>query len=408
VPSGGIAPLFVQWFIGTGCVAANAITPPPPTSTLTYVTGVLSTTTVYSAQVTDSSGGTPAASACATITITVNNGPISVAADSVGSYAGLVYVTNPTSIGSGSLADSVSVIDSDSNSVVAVVPLTYTVGATTYTVNPWGVAIDPVNNLVYVTGTYGTGFNTATPTYVGGVVCVISQATNTETGCQVTSGMFPEGVAVNTALGQAFVANSDNDHVDIFNTPIIAAAVNSVLVGPGPMNVVVNQATYNVFVSDNGGNTISVLQPRGGTNYAVTTVTVGFEPVGIAINPLNNNVYVANSGSGTVSVLSGTTFQTLATIKTGGSPTGIDIDTVSNTAYVADAANGDVIAINLATNAPSATTIPVGSTPMSVSFFLNPASPALPNLVYVANSGSNFVSVINPATGLVVATIVVP
>jgi len=185
-------------------------------------------------------------------------------------------------------------------------------------------------------------------------------------------------------------------------------STNTVNVGPGPMNVVVDPTTNNIYVTNNGGDTLSVIQPQTPTTLAVTTVPVGFEPVGVAINPLNDEILVANSGSGTVSVLSGSNYQTLATIKTGGEPTGISVDAASNTAYVNDAMNNDVIAINLATNAPSATTIPVGTAPFGSSFFLSPASPAIPSLLIVTNSGSNYISVINPATGQVTCTIVVP
>jgi len=434
--TGGTAPLFYQWFIGSSCAAADAVTAPSPFGT-SYNTGVISTTNTYSVQVTDSSSGTPAASACATTTITVNNGPQGIAVagtnpvTGLNSFTGLVYVANPSSYPYTS-GNSVSVIDSDSNTVVNAIPLTITVGGYTWGVSPFGVAIDQeaTYSYVYVTGTATWFCLTATPTscitdaaflglsstaqalytaYAEGVVCTINMPTSTLLGCSETSGFVPTGIAVNEALGQAYVANNDANTVDVFALPIAPGStpLTTINVGAGPLMVTVDPATYTVYVSDSSSNTVSVLQPRGGINFGVTTVPVGFEPVGIAINPLTNDVYVANSGSGTVSVLSGSSYQTLATIKTGGAPTGIDIDTASNTAYVADAANNVIIPISLATNTPG-TPIPVGNAPFGVAFFLNPASPGLPNLVYVTNSGSNFVSVINPATGKVVATIVVP
>jgi YVTN family beta-propeller protein len=388
IAAAGIAPDYVQWFIGPTCTAANAITGvigPIPPATGAYHTGVITATTTYSVLLTDSSAGTPPMSSCASTTISVDDGPMGVAAVDSGHYAGLAYVANPSTY-------SLSVIDSDSNSVIFNIPLVNTPG--TDPLIPFGVAVDPVANFVWVTGTdsiTGTGY-----------LCLVYILTNTEDSCYAV-GTAPEGVAVNTALTttQVYVANSGSNTVSVFTYGIGVTA--TVPVGPGPMGVAVDQSTGNVYVTDNGGNTLSVLQPVLNPPYGfvVTTVTVGFEPVGVAVDPLTNNVYVANSGSGTVSVLSGFTYNTLATIKVGGSPMGIDIDSATNAAYVANAATGSVSVINLATNAITTTTS-VGSGPFGVAVDLPNGS------VFVTNAGSNTVSVIDAATNTVVATIIVP
>jgi len=424
-----LAPDFLTWFIGSGCVAANAISLPTPapittfpittpliggTGSLTsfpwvYNTGVISTTTTYSVLLTDSSAATPALSSCANIVVTVNNGPSSIAVFSTGPSAGLVYstCTSPESY------NALCVIDSDSNTLITTIPLTY--GANP--LYPTAVAVMTCGGslpcssypggLVYVAGTYDSAGD--------GALCYVNPTTNTELGCQaLPAGSYPDGIAVNNVVDQVYVANSGTDSVSVNTVGVGITA--TVPVGPSPAGVAVDPNNYNVFVADAGGNTVSIMQPvapyylvTSTLGWTVTTATVGFEPTGVAFNPLNGNVYVTNSGSGTVTELSGSNYQVLATIKTGGEPSSIVIDTASNTAYVSDALDNVVIPINLATNAPSATTIPVGNNPSAMAFFLSPVvSSATPNLVYVANSGSNFISVINPATGLVVATIVLP
>jgi len=133
-------------------------------------------------------------------------------------------------------------------------------------------------------------------------------------------------------------------------------------------------------------------------------VNVGSRPVGVAVNALNDNVLVANSGDGTVSVLNGFSYATIATIKVGGSPQGVDINYPTATtafAYVANSA-GTVTVINLATNTPAASTIPVGSGASAI------AVDAADGTVFVANATSNTVSVISLSTGQLIATIVVP
>jgi len=393
--TGGTAPYYFQWFIGSSCTAANAISGAPPSSVNPLHTGVLSAPTTFSVQVVDSSNGSPAASACATISIGMKNGPLMVAVYSSGLYAGTAYVVG-TSQGEN---HELTILDSDSMSVIGHIPFTNTL--TGNPLNLWGVA---------VTNTpYPLGWVTGTDSVTGaGVLCYFSPATNIEGGC-FPVGNSPQGLAINGALAQVYVANNADNTVSVYDYTVngITATLN---VGPGPKQVAVDPNTNTVFVTDNLGNTLSVLVPSGASpfSWSVTTVPVGFKPWGVAVNPANDNVLVTNYGDGTVSVLNGFTYSTIATIKIGDSPRGIAIDSVANVAYVADYSSGAVSIINLATNTVSSTSIPVGSGPYGVAFFASPTDPTFPSLVFVTNNGSNTVSVINADTNTIVATIPVP
>jgi len=384
ITAGGLQPDSVQWFIGPTCTAADAVTgvvalPVTPVPfTTAYSAGVLTTSTTYSVLLTDSSMGTPALSSCATTTVTVDDGPISVATDQT---TGLSYVTVPQ-------GPSISVIDSDSNALVYNIALP--AGAA-----PWGIAVDS-----------GHGYGYVTYTLAGvGEVCMVDLVHNTVGPCTATgAGSAPEGVAVNNGMGQVYVALNGLNEVGVYSLVLVPIA--TVNVGAGPMNVAFDATTGTVYATDNSANTVSVIQQVPGPTFHVSTATVGFEPVGVAVDPATDNVYVANSGSGTVSVLNGFTYSVINTIKTGGMPNGVAIDTADNTALVTDGANGVVIPINMKTMTPG-TAITVGSSPNGISYFLNPVT-VFPNLAYVANSGSNSVSVINTATGKVIATIFVP
>ena len=122
----------------------------------------------------------------------------------------------------------------------------------------------------------------------------------------------------------------------------------------------------SVYVANSGSNTVSVISP------AITTVkniAVGNRPFSIATHPFADSVYVANSGSNTVSVI--------------------------------DLANNTVIK-----------NIAVGNYPVSIAIF--PFRHSNTNTVlqfdlyaYVANSGSNTVSVIDPANNTVIKNIAV-
>ena len=68
-PSGGTSPYHYQWYTGSSCASTDAISGATSSS---YTTGVLTSTIIYSVNVTDSSITTHAASYCATVTVTVN------------------------------------------------------------------------------------------------------------------------------------------------------------------------------------------------------------------------------------------------------------------------------------------------------------------------------------------------
>jgi len=366
----------------------------------TYKTGVLSTTSVYSVEVTDSSTGTPSSisSTCTSVTVTVGHGPEGLASDPV---TGTVYVVDP-------LSNHVSVIDSDSNTVVTNV----TVGTL-----PWGIAVDTVNNLIYVTD-YGSG----TVSVVDGLtnaLCVSPRcAANT-----IIVGSAPKGIGFNGALHEVYVANSGSNTVSVINTTSdsviytvpVGNSPQSIAVGPSPSAPPYN-SIYDVFVTNYGSNTISVIALASPPmSYQVTTVTVGNNPWGVTVNPSTDLVYVTNSGSGTVSVLNGTTYATVATITlgAGSTPEGIAVvaaGTLTPTspayAYVANAATNTVSVINLATYAVTPV-IPVGGGPFGVTTLISPVDLTYPYLAYVSNTSSNLVSVINLATNQVLATIIV-
>jgi YVTN family beta-propeller protein len=136
-------------------------------------------------------------------------------------------------------SNSVTVIDTATNMVVATVP----VGSF-----PAGVAVAPDGKHVYVTN------------FISNTVSVIDTATNM-VGATVQVGSFPEGVAVTPDGKHAYVAN---------------AAPNSV-----------------VSVIDTATNTVVATVPVG----------VGKQPFGIAITPDGKRAYVTNNLSNDVSVI---------------------------------------------------------------------------------------------------------
>ena len=169
------------------------------------------------------------------------------------------------------------------------------------------------------------------------------------------------------------------------------------------------------------------------------TTSVRDEPRRIVVSPADTNVYVSNSGTGTVSVVNATTAAIVATITVGGSTWDIDISRDGLTLYVATVSGNSVKKIATATNTVTSTLtlaaaaalaltpddtklyvgnastsvyvidtatfavetgpITVGSTPDSLAITPNGTT------VYVGNYASDTVSVISTTTNAVTATI---
>ena len=178
----------------------------------------------------------------------------------------------------------------------------------------------------------------------------------------------------------------------------------------------VDTDTFTVDVSDGQTTTtapVSVyVAPIRLQNQA--SIAVGTTPSAALVSPDGQRLYVANTGSNTVSVINTGTGQKIdaspsnifsTDISVGSSPGALALSPDGKRLYVANTGSGTVSVINTDTYAridanPSnifSTDITVGSSPSALAFGSD-------GRLYVANRGSNTVSVINTATNTVVDT----
>jgi len=269
--------------------------------------------------------------------------------------------------------------------------------------------------------------------------------------------------------GAIFIANRDADSVSQFSLLGTINVINvSLYPGSRPI-ALASTITTTMYVTNSGSNTIcantgSMSVISTASLVATSTVCVGSNPGPIVQLPTNpntainndNKVYVANQGDSSVSVYNPATQSVTSTIRqadglhlnpvamvassdgayvfvvaqgngstpgwvdiintandtVGGSvqvglgPTSITLDTFLNRLYVANTAGNsvtvlDVTSVALGINPPMTTlaTTSVGSAPVSVA--------ALPNGLsfYVANSGSNNVSVMSSSSFALLSTV---
>ncbi|WP_445183436.1 Hsp70 family protein [Pseudonocardia sp. Cha107L01] len=282
--------------------------------------------------------------------ISVGQGPSAVAISPDGRRA---YVPNA---GSGAMAgNTVSVIDTATNTVIATVP----VG-----VGPSGVAITPGGGYVYVANGDANS------------VSVIDTVNDTVTAT-VPVGREPSGVAITADGRDVYVPNAGSGSIAGTTVSVIDTTTNTltatILVGFGPSGVALTPDGRRGYVTLGAANSVSVINPL--TNKTTRTISVGPNPLSVAITPDGHHAYVTNHGndtiaSSTVSVIDTTTNRVTATIPVGFGPSSVVITPDGHYGYVTnqgtDSAPGTTVSVIDTTTNRVTATIPVGFGPSSV------------------------------------------
>jgi YVTN family beta-propeller protein len=213
------------------------------------------------------------------------------------------------------------------------------------------------------------------------------------------------------------------------------AATATVRVGQEPVALAINETTNRIYVANNAGGSVSVID--GSNDVVVATVSVGALPYVLAVNPVTNKIFVSNTFSDAITLIDGATNGT-STIKAGSAdsividtkrdrayligwegtsltvldskPTiigkikmggmhlwGMAVDEAAGKLFVTRAGNGDLAIVDEASG--TVTNIATGATPCAVA--VNSAT----NLIYVVNHEDGDVTVIDGAQGKAVATV---
>jgi YVTN family beta-propeller protein len=277
---------------------------------------------------------------------------------------------------------------------------------------------------------------------------------------QIDVDNFPDAIAINQDTNTIYVANRDSNTVSVISAEN-NTKITDISVRKSPSAIDINQDTNTIYVANAGSNTVSVISGENNTiikdipvgyyprdigvdeslgivyvaNLYSNTVSaifaenntkigeegedipVGDFPAAIGVHKFLGTVYVANSGSNTVSVISGEDHTKITTIPVGDSPTDIgvldilysnnphditstiNITNVSDRVYVANRGSNTVSVISAENNTKIGEDIPVGHYPAAVGVLndeiLINIQEDIPSTVYVANFYSNTVSVIS-------------
>jgi len=237
----------------------------------------------------------------------------------------------------------------------------------------------------------------------------------------VAVGPAPGGIAFRADSARAFVTIRDSDRVDIINTAT-RAVVGNIAVGNEPVGIYINKANFG-FVTNRADNDVTVIRPL--VPDAIGDLPAGTTPQGVAGTLDSELVVFTNRGSNTVTV-HGTRTAVQRSVATGSNPIAVDVvqyESLPNQtaarinnlgapvalAYVANAGSNSVTVIDITTNpadpadftAAALTTIDVGRNPVGVAFQPNGA------IALVCNRDDDTVTIIEVASHTVITTVAV-
>ncbi len=177
------------------------------------------------------------------------------------------------------------------------------------------------------------------------------------------------------------------------------SVVATIPVGSTSVNLVYDSIKGKTFVTNNGGNTVSVINDT--TNTVVATVPVGSAPNGAGYAFADGEIFVANFASNSISVINDATNTVVATITDPSisGPVGVAYDSNQNEIFVTNFSSNTVVVINAGNNLLVGSPISVGSLPYGITY------DSAKGEIFVINNGGNTVSVINDVSNTVVATV---
>jgi YVTN family beta-propeller protein len=270
---------------------------------------------------------------------------LGVAADSIHDR---VYVVAPTH-GTAS-TDNLAVIDG--NQDVLLKNIAVTEGAAF-------VAVDELTNRIYVAGTNTTVTpSPSTVTVIDGYTDTVISTIDVTT----TAGRGLKGIVVNPLDGLVYVANANDNVIDVIHGHRLIKWGTINLNGNSPAAIAINPFLNRLYIPF-GDSQIAVVDAF--TKQILTTY--GTTLVGVASNVRSGNVFVTDSGSEQTGVLD-RRGEVLASVPLDSTPLGVDVDPNTNLAFVAERGLDTVFVIDGSTNTETATVSGVPASYVAVNY----------------------------------------
>lgn len=296
-----------------------------------------------------------------------------------------VYVLNAQP---GAGAGSVSVIDTERNSVVATLAVQR---------GPAAIAVDPAGQRAYVTNA-GSG-----------TVSVLDLVARRQVGT-VQAGERPGDLAVAPDNRTLVVANAGSGTVSVFGIEASGVRLRATFAGcPGAMSPVILPKSQKVYAACAGGHQVLAvaLAARGevarqdvalAQDHLLTFLNVGREPASLSMKPDGGEIFVLNRGADSVSEIATETNEVGSTFPIGNRPTH-GVVSGDNSALWVSASGTDSLSLYSIDDGKFVSSIRTGSAPDSLAFSATQPD-GQQHLLLVADAHSGDVAVIRTTSRL--------
>jgi len=209
---------------------------------------------------------------------------------------------------------------------------------------PWAVGIDPRTNLAYVANRGSA--NVAVVDVIGNRVVAFQDVRST-----------PERVTVDSRNARVYVTNMGDGTISVLDGANNGALLTNITIGPSPGFVAVDTSNNLAFTPaacadpptcSRGGAYLHKVDGVGDTVFTQDTVLLPANGTGVAFDEVNRRVYVAMIND-TVAVVDPTTNQVVGLIGVGTAPRGMAINPVTHKLYVTNSGSSSISVIDLAT-----------------------------------------------------------
>jgi YVTN family beta-propeller protein len=170
------------------------------------------------------------------------------------------------------------------------------------------------------------------------------------------------------------------------------ALSTSIPVGSNPTGVTPDFLGTEAFVTNQGSNTLGVIDLLASPNAQVATVALAGSPFVSALSPDGATIWVTLGSTAKVALVDRVTRSVITNINVGSQPNGIAFHGTQPLAYVSNSMSGTISVINTNTNTVTAT-LTTGGKPQGMGFSRNYEE------LYVANESLGRLEIWNTSTG---------
>lgn len=209
-----------------------------------------------------------------------------------------------------------------------------------------------VANVSIINSFYGVAFDTADNTLYGtdygaNTLVLINGSTNKVDG-NISTGtiMSLNGIIFDNSNDLLYFTDGANSSLDYINTST-SSIIGSIPTGNGPSTIIYDNVSHRLYVSNYWSTNISVVNST--TNRGLTPIVLSMfsDPQSLIVNPSNKLIYISNYGSGNVAVIDPNNYSVIRSIAVGDGPGGIASDPSNNMVYVSNTFSSTIHSISV-------------------------------------------------------------